>query len=122
MILHLEPLLMKYKVNLAFYGHNHVVQRHAAVYNKTVVQLAVKRVEDNKTIWWHENPQATVHMVVGTGGAGFTVNAVDPKPVWNELYFYEYGYARVTALSAERMDWEWINSSTSEVIVHSTHC
>jgi hypothetical protein len=36
-----EPLLFKYRVNVAFYGHNHVVQRHSATFNKTVVQKSV---------------------------------------------------------------------------------
>ena len=38
LITHIEPLLFKYRVNVAFYGHNHVVQRHSAVFNKTVIQ------------------------------------------------------------------------------------
>ena len=37
----IEPLLFKYRVNVAFYGHNHVVQRQSAVFNKTVVQHSV---------------------------------------------------------------------------------
>jgi Calcineurin-like phosphoesterase len=46
MIEHLEPLINKYKVDIGFYGHNHVVQRHSAVYNRTVVQAAEKVIED----------------------------------------------------------------------------
>jgi hypothetical protein len=35
-------------------------------------------------------------MAIGTAGAMFTTNAVDSdRPVWNEVYFYEYGYAKV---------------------------
>jgi hypothetical protein len=34
LIKHVEPLLFLYGVDLGFYGHNHVVQRHAAVFNK----------------------------------------------------------------------------------------
>jgi hypothetical protein len=86
MIKHLEPLLYKYRVNLGFYGHNHVVQRHGAVYQKQVVQHSSPRVDDDgNTIYVHENPQATVHWIVGTGGADFTVTANDPKPAWNEV-------------------------------------
>lgn len=67
-----------------------VVQRHSAVYNKTVVQAAQKVVQNGKTIYLHEDPAATIHMVVGTAGAMFTENALDPPPAWNELFFYEY--------------------------------
>lgn len=36
MIEHLEPLLYEYSVDIGFYGHNHVVQRHSAIYNSQV--------------------------------------------------------------------------------------
>lgn len=55
-------------------------------------------------------------MVIGTAGAYFTKNAIDPPPAWNELFFYRYGYAKVTAVNAERLEWEWIDSDTDEVI------
>ena len=45
----------------------------------------------------------------------FTINAVDnPRPEWNEMFFYEYGYAKVTAVDASRLEWTWINSQTNE--------
>lgn len=119
MIANLEPLLFQHRVNIGFYGHNHVVQRQAAVYNKTLVQKSKDVTDENgKVIHMHENPQATVHMVIGTGGASFTKNAVEPKPDWNEMYMYEYGYARVTAVNATYLDWEWVLSSTGEVWDH----
>ncbi|CAE7714124.1 PAP9, partial [Symbiodinium microadriaticum] len=81
LIANVEPLIWKYRVNLAFWGHNHVVQR-----------------------------QATVHMVIGTAGAKFTVNYVEPYPDWCEMVFYRYGYARVQATSASRLEWEWVSA------------
>lgn len=119
MIENLEPLLFKYRVNIGFYGHNHVVQRQAAVYNKTVVQSAKPVLDSNgKTVYLHEDPQATVHMVIGTGGAAFTINSVSPPPVWNELVFYEWGYARVTAYNESYLDWEWVLNTSGEVLDH----
>jgi hypothetical protein len=120
MIANLEPLLYKYRVNLGFYGHNHVVQRHTAVLNKTVVQASRDEIDPatGKVIHYHDDPQATVHMVIGTGGASFTKNAVNPPPAWNEMVMYEYGYARVTAVNASYLDWEWVLSSTGEVWDH----
>jgi Iron/zinc purple acid phosphatase-like protein C len=61
---------------------------------------------------------ATVQMVVGTGGAGFTKTAESPGPDWNELFFYQWGYARVTALNSSYLNWEWVNSTTGIVIDH----
>ena len=60
-------------MNLGFYGHNHVYQRQSAVKDKLVVQAAVNMVdEDGGTYAYHNDPQATVQMVIGTGGAAFT--------------------------------------------------
>ncbi len=119
MVTNLEPLLWKYRVNMGFYGHNHAVQRHSAIYNYTVVQKSVEVADvDGSIIHYHDNPQATVHWVVGTGGAAFTKNSVTPGPDWNEMVFYEWGYARVTAVNASYLDWEWVQSSTGKVLDH----
>jgi hypothetical protein len=112
----IEPLLWKYRVNLAFWGHNHVVQRQSAVLNKTVVQRSTQVYETPYEIATnvHTDPQATVHMVIGTAGAGFTVNYVEPYPDWNEMVFYRWGYARVQAVDANTLEWEWIDGFDNE--------
>ena len=93
------------------------MQRHSAVYNKVSLQNSTKTVDkDGNVVYYYYDPPATVHLVIGTGGAFFTINAVDkPKPSWNELFFYEYGYARVKAVDATRLEYQWINSDTMEV-------
>lgn len=117
MILNIEPLLYKYRVNLGFYGHNHVVQRHSAVLNKQVIQASTEvRDDEDNVVHWHEDPQATVHMVVGTGGATFTKNAMNPPPVWNEMYMYEYGYARMVAVNASYLNWEWVEAKSGRIL------
>jgi hypothetical protein len=116
----IEPLIFKYKVNLAFWGHNHVVQRQSAVYQKKVVQASSPRVEDGGDVVHHfTNPQATVHMVIGTGGAKLTYNAVmDPseRPAWNELVMHEWGYALVATHNASYLQWTWINCMNDTVM------
>lgn len=108
----LEPLFWQYRVNIALYGHNHAVQRLSAAYAGNLVQRSVARtrVSDNATIWHHQNPQATVHMVAGTAGAAFTVtrNTGANIPAWSELVFYRYGYARIILHNATHLDWEWV--------------
>jgi hypothetical protein len=50
-----------------------VVQRHSAVLNQAVVQKSTPIVNaDGSVTYLHADPQATVHMVIGTGGATFT--------------------------------------------------
>lgn len=70
----IEPLLWQYQVNLATWGHNHVLQRQSAVLNNTVIQKAVPVTDATTTgtVYMQDNPQATVHVVVGTAGAPFT--------------------------------------------------
>ena len=43
----------------------------------------------------HVDPPATIHFVIGTAGAMYTKNALDPQPEWNSLTFYEYGYVYI---------------------------
>jgi hypothetical protein len=116
MIQHIEPMFQKYKVNLAFWGHNHVVERQSAVFNRTVIQKSSEVIDtEGNTIAWHEDPQATVHMVVGTGGAAFTHSEVTPTPDWCEKFFYRYGYAKVAAVNSTYLEWKWIDSGDNKV-------
>jgi len=98
---HLEPLTMRYKVSLALYGHNHVVQRLTPAYRNASVQASVPAVRPQQgdtppaPTRLFSRPTATLHMVVGTGGAGFTRNCaaevgLDP-PSWSERCFYQWG-------------------------------
>jgi acid phosphatase type 7 len=113
----IEPLLYEYKVDVGFYGHNHVYQRHSAVYQNKVMQKSTQTVDsEGNTIHVQKDPNATVHMVVGSAGALFTKNALDPAPEWNELYVYEYGYARVRAVSASRLEWEFVSSESNLIL------
>lgn len=117
MIANVEPLLWKHRVNLAFYGHNHVYQRQAAVYNSQVVQLSQPRSFQGNAVAWHENPQATVHVVIGNAGASFTKNAATPPPAWNELTLYEYGYIVATAYNASVLGWELVASNLGNAVL-----
>ncbi len=116
LIANIEPLLGKYRVNLAFWGHNHAVQRHSAVYNSKVVQKSKNVMMDGENVAWHSDPQATVHLVVGTGGAMFTKNFVVPYPEWCELVFYQYGYSKVISVNSTYLEWLWVNNSNNVVL------
>lgn len=118
LVANIEPLLFKYRVNIGFYGHNHVVQRHSAVYQQKVVQRSELRYDsEGNKVFWQEDPQATVQFVFGTGGAGFTPNAMsgDEQPVWNEGFFYDWGYARAEAISATSLKMDWISSTSGAI-------
>jgi acid phosphatase type 7 len=114
----IEPLLVNNSVDLGFYGHNHAVQRHSAVINKTVIQRSsITYDADNNPVYTFDHPGAPVHMVVGTGGAYFSYNAVysPNNPVWNEAVFYKYGYARVEVTNTT-LNWSWVEAETGVVM------
>ena len=138
MISELEPLLWKYQVNLALWAHHHSYQRHAAVYDNTVIMKSEPRTifDDNgipSILSVYDNPQATVHMVLGTGGADFNLEDSgetedlpfpdgDPSETWypwTEIFFYKYGLTRVTALNDTHLDISFKDSIDGKVCDHA---
>lgn len=74
--------------------------------------------EDGNAVALHDNPQATVHLVIGTAGASFTKNSVTPPPSWNEVCFYEYGYSVITAVNSTYLSWRWLKNIDDSVLDH----
>ncbi len=114
-----EPLTMRHKVSLALYGHNHAVQRLTPAYRNASVQAsAAARRADGAATRRFDRPRATLHMVVGTGGAGFTKNCaaavgggVAPPP-WSERCFFQWGFLLVRARSATVLELDWLDGSS----------
>lgn len=113
---YIDPLLLKYQVNLAFAGHFHNVQRQGAVYQNKLVQNSVNTTDEHgNVIHVQHNPQATVHMVIGSAGNGPTYSNMQYE--WSEASWDNmYGYAVVTAVNSTYLQWEFINSATDEVV------
>lgn len=130
LIENIEPLLFKYRVNLAVWAHYHSYQRHSAVYQNKMVQ---KSVLTESGVYVYKNPQATVHMVIATAGADFSVydaGTTIEKPFpngnpseqwysWSEIFFYRYGYSRITAINSTNLDITWTDSADGTVHDHS---
>jgi len=111
MVKHLEPLLWKYKVNLGLYGHMHAVQRQSAILEQQVVQAASMETDaDGNTVAMHRNPQATVHYLLGTGGADLMTSVNPVQPPWNEKNWFKWGYAVIEAVNASVLNFQWIDS------------
>ena len=121
MVANLEPLLWKYKVNLGLYGHMHCVQRQAAILEQKVVQNA-KMIKDDQgnDLAMHDDPQATVHYIIGTGGANLMTTINPITPVWNERNFFRWGYAIIEAVNSTKLTFRWVESSTNKVIDRMT--
>jgi hypothetical protein len=102
---HLEPLFLEHGVDVAIWGHNHAYQRLSAAKGGEGVAHGPH----------YTNPPAPVHMIIGTGGAGFTVNAMHPPPSYAELVMYEYGYARISA-NGSQFVWEFVSNNNGTVL------
>ena len=101
------PLLVKYGVDLAFWGHNHVYQRSCAwlaigqgSFNASDGCVSYSQKGDDGVATYVE-PTAPVSVVVGTGGAKHTKNGLGQPFV--EKAFHEFGYIRLTAVDATRL-------------------
>ena len=113
LVRNIEPLLFKYRVNAAFWGHNHVFQRQSALYNFTVVQKSHVGLNiDGETAAIYDSPQATVQILIGNAGAAFSDNSLVPPPVWNEVTAQFYGYSVVKAYNATYLTWDTIDACT----------
>ena len=113
---HLEPLIWAGQVNLALYGHNHAVQRLSAAYGNRLVQASLPATMDGQPARLQYDPQATVHYVVGNGGAGFTRNFQTPSPPWCEMVEYQFGLGVLTAHNASHLQWRVLENTQARVI------
>eukprot|EP00758_Cryptobia_borreli_P017108 Tbor_TRINITY_DN6162_c0_g3::TRINITY_DN6162_c0_g3_i10::g.22448::m.22448 len=117
----LEPLLLKYKVDLALWGHNHVVQRFCAFKNHTcVVSSELAPFESDISIspstvpTFPKDNGGIVHIVVGAGGANFHPNVNIPWNPTTENAFYEYGYSVIRVEKGDRLTWQWFSNQQAD--------
>ena len=126
----LEELFHETRVNIYFAGHLHWIQRQAAVYQGRTVQHSETILNsdldlgDNSSVVpdydgpvaFHDNPQATVHILIGTAGQGFQIRPMDPRPEWNEALYEKFGYAILNVVNSTCLVWETINNVDGSII------
>lgn len=112
---HVWPLLVEYDVNAVFWGHNHAYQRSCAWRGSTSFNVsadegcaAFSRLVDGVATYSHPGG-APVSVLVGTGGAPHTKNAIGASFMEKELY--EYGYVRLTAFNRTHLYGEYQDAS-----------
>ena len=109
----IEDLLYNYRVNIAFSGHLHEIQRQSAVYRGEVVQAATMIPDldipnggvsssQEQAVAFHDDPQATVYMVIGTAGNHNYLNTILYVYIFilnNELTFlFRAGFSNQTRI------------------------
>jgi hypothetical protein len=99
---HIEPLLVKYNVNVVFTGHIHAYQR--------TKNVAMDRLD----------PKGPIHLTIGAGGRQCNVEYDNEMPEeWivkrDSSYF---GYGRFTIFNKTHAEWKWIPLSRSGKFIY----
>ena len=94
---HLEPLMVKYNVNIVFTGHIHAYQR--------TNNVAMEKID----------PKGPIHITVGAGGrqcdAPFKNETAEPWIVHRDASYY--GYGAFAIFNQTHAAWKWIPLSPS---------
>ncbi|KAI0181885.1 Metallo-dependent phosphatase [Hypoxylon sp. FL1284] len=100
-----EPLLYKYGVDLAIFGHVHNSQRFQPVYNNTA---------DPKGM---DDPTAPMYIVAGGAGNIEGLSAVGSNVSYNSFaYADDFSYAKVSFRDLNNLQVDFIRSATGEVL------
>jgi hypothetical protein len=71
--------------------------------------VGAESIAANPTTWsTYRDPPAPVSIVAGTGGGGFTRNAVGAA--FAQVTMYEFGHVRLTALNATALVGEFVDA------------
>ncbi|XP_057849694.2 probable inactive purple acid phosphatase 27 [Cryptomeria japonica] len=107
----IEPLLLKYQVDLVLWGHVHNYERTCAVFQNTCKSLPEKDVKGIDT-YSAINYSAPIHVVIGM--AGFSLDKFRSNAdSWSLVRFSEFGYSRVHATTHQLLC-QFVNSETRE--------
>lgn len=100
-----EQLFYKYGVDLAIFGHVHNAQRHLPVYAGEVDSHGL------------DDPRAPMYIVTGGAGNVEGLAEVGGKPEYTAFaYADDFSYGKVSFLDANRLQVDFIRSSTGETL------
>ncbi|KAK5580708.1 hypothetical protein RB653_000732 [Dictyostelium firmibasis] len=101
----LEYLLYKYNVDLFISGHCHAYEKSSPVYK-------------NKVMGSYQDPKATVHVVIGTGGnkGGQLEEWYELQPWTNGFKSSLNGYGLLNVLNSTTLKWEFIANINNSLI------
>jgi hypothetical protein len=61
-------------------------------------------------------PAATVQMVVGTAGASYSTNIMDPQPPYTEFVSFTHGFAHLTFVNDSAAQWRFVNDTDGSIV------
>ena len=104
----IEDVVFQNGVDIVIGAHLHNYERTYPVYQESAVQTN------------YSSPSAPVYAVVGTGGnkEGTQGNFQTPAPGWSveSSRLAEWGYVLMEADGASSLQWQFISSTTGEVM------
>jgi hypothetical protein len=108
-------------VDIVFGGHHHSYQRLAGLtgYGPAPggagnLTIAVP-CPTGEGVAIYKGGIAPIYLDIGTGGAGFSTNIITPQPDWACVVSFWHGFARMTAVNASALHWQFINDINGEV-------
>lgn len=102
----IEPLFIKYNVDLYLCGHMHMYERIHPVVNGTVVQSGSV----------YDNPGATAHVVQATAGVFTDRTYIQPQPAWSASRDDKWGYGRMTVHNTTHLEYQFIHQHDNAVL------
>ena len=82
-----------YLVDLQFYGHDHIYERHWPVYNKKIYK-------GSDLSHPYTDPSAPVHIITGSAGCVVAADTLNPHmPEYNAFASRDYTYMRMHIMS-----------------------
>lgn len=110
--LFLEPLFVKYGVDVVLWAHSHDYQRQCATM-KFECQQRSHFVDRPFNAFVQYNPPAPIHFSVGSAGAGYT-----PYNHFNTAFTerdsHVFGFSMITAHNASHLHFEMINANGTD--------
>lgn len=97
----LESLLVKYQVDVSFYGHIHSYNRMYPVKNNG-------GWVDNSSFTHYHRPAAPVHMMIGMSGAAHLGAKYDNTQRWSAFSDIAYGWLKASFANASALKLEFV--------------
>eukprot|EP00294_Goniomonas_avonlea_P001143 CAMPEP_0114558672 /NCGR_PEP_ID=MMETSP0114-20121206/10510_1 /TAXON_ID=31324 /ORGANISM="Goniomonas sp, Strain m" /LENGTH=532 /DNA_ID=CAMNT_0001744085 /DNA_START=8 /DNA_END=1606 /DNA_ORIENTATION=+ len=112
----LEPLFNKYGVDVYLSGHMHMYERMFPIVANGTVDMASVHHAPSGSGAQYLNPNGTVHLVQGTGGAFVHERFVSPAPAWSATHDNRYGMARMRVESASELVYTFMDVAGDTVV------
>jgi len=111
----MEPLLMKYGVDIVVGAHEHAYSRTYPMYSFNSSIKGVTNETDGTTVY--ANPRMPVHIISGAAGCPENQDPWQPaQAAWDAARFNVYGYGYMSFPNASTATWSFVNDTTGTIV------